>query len=86
MNKIFLFALFLIITTLIGQNDNKEKFHFEFVDLRNLLPMGKSQTAALLLWMQQNSWELFSISRNRPGDVHRFDEGFGSFGSFELYL
>ena len=30
MNKIFLFALFLIITTLIGQNDNKEKFHFEF--------------------------------------------------------
>ena len=26
----FLFGPFLIITTLIGQNDNKEKFHFEF--------------------------------------------------------
>ena len=30
MNKKFLFAPFLIIATLIGQNDNKEKFHFEF--------------------------------------------------------
>ena len=30
MNKKFLFSPFLIIATLIGQNDNKEKFYFEF--------------------------------------------------------
>ena len=28
---------------------------FEFIDIRNILPLGKSKTASLLLWCYKNS-------------------------------
>ena len=64
MNKIFLFALFLIITTLIGQNDNKEKFHFEFGTDSIEIRIGESKEIKIKLLddngkLAQNSFYVF---------------------------
>ena len=45
----FLFAPFLIIATLIGQDDNKEKFHFEFETDSIELRVGESKEITIKL-------------------------------------
>ncbi|SVB72738.1 uncharacterized protein METZ01_LOCUS225592, partial [marine metagenome] len=64
MNKKFLFAPFLIIVILIGQNDNKEKFHFEFGTDSIEIRIGESKEIKIKLLddngkLAQNSFYVF---------------------------
>ena len=63
-----LFAPFLIIATLLGQDDNKEKFHFEFETDSIELRVGESKEITIKLLdesgkLAQNKFYVFGKNK-----------------------